>query len=128
MFRPPLFCLNESFMAIKVTNQSRIARETKADFLFVDDEGEQKTEQIRVEYYSLSPAESRKYREGLKGEAYWSDVLLPILKALPDLEGEDGGPFAVTKENLETINGTNLQAIVKAIEEDANRPKSQKTT
>lgn len=114
---------------IKVTNQSKIARETTAPFLFVDDEGKQHTEKIRVEYYSLSPAESRKYRESIGSkDAYWSDVLLPIVKALPDLEGEDGGPFVITKENLETINGTNLQAIVRAIEEDTNRPKSQNAT
>lgn len=113
-------------MPIKVTKQSKIARSTTAPYLYIDDEEKQQTEQIRVEYYSLSVAESRKYRESLgTKDPYWSEVLLPILKALPDLTDDAGEPFTITKANLEKINGTNLQAIVRAIEEDANRPKSQ---
>jgi hypothetical protein len=111
--------------------QGRIVRETTAPFVMVID-GEQKTEQVRVRYYSLSTKESRdQAKEAEKnsdGVTYWSDILFPVLESLPDIvDDKTGLPVTITKKLLENINGMNLRAIFQAIQEDAiPKPKSTK--
>lgn len=123
---------------IKVTaNGQRNVRECTSQFEYEED-GEQKTDEIRVRYFSQTVAELKqlrldalaKFNAAKKGKAaetefpWVSNTLAKRLESLPDLEGEDGKPFAITVENLDTLSIINLRAIEAAIEEDV-RPKSQ---
>ena len=106
------------------SSQGRIVRETTAPILIVE-KGEERTETIRVRYYSLSIKEGKEYRKKLEeggGESYWSDLLFPIVAGLPDIVDGKGKPVKVTLDVLESLNSLNLQAIHKAIQEDL-RPK-----
>ena len=103
--------------------QGRIVRETSAPFLYIDDEGKQTIEPLKIRYVSLSTAEQAAQKEKLRasdaagGVAYWSDILLPIIESFPELIGDDGLPVPITKELLDNINGVNLQSIFNAIRE-----------
>jgi hypothetical protein len=105
-------------------NQGRFVRETTAPFVIVED-GEQRTETIRVRYYSRAVKESRAIQAGLAakekaagGSLYMSEILLTVLAELPDFVDEKNKPAKVTAELLDSINSVNLNAIQQAIAED----------
>jgi len=103
-------------------NQNKIVRETVAPFIHFE-KGEEITEQITVRYYAFSIAEGRQFRqqiEDIGDDATWADHLLPMLDSLPDMVDDKNKPVRITKEFLESLNSLNLQAILKAIKEDAS--------
>lgn len=110
-------------------NQGRFVRETTAPFIIVED-GVERTETIRVRYYSRSIKESRALQNALTtkeksgGSLYMSEILLPVLAELPDFVDDKGKPAKITAEFLEQINALNLNGIHKAIAEDL-APKAQ---
>lgn len=103
-------------------NQGKIVRETIAPFI-INEGGEETVEQIVVRYNSFSINEGRAFRraiEDIGDEATWADTLLPMLDSLPDFVDDKNKPVKITKEFLEGLNSLNLQAILKAIKEDAS--------
>jgi len=125
---------------ITVTTSKPTVRETKADYQFTED-GEMKTESIRVQYYSFTTKRLKEMRSDVKakldaGEALWhSDTLADQLHGLPDLVDEKKRPCFVPHEGdeqkrikaiefLDTLIVGNIDAIKKAIDEDVS-PKEQ---
>ena len=104
-------------------NQGKIVRETTAPFIDVDEKGEETTEQIVVRYFAFSISEGRAFRreiEDLGDEATLGDTIFPMLHSLPDFVDDKDKPVKLTKEFLDSLNSINLQAILKAIREDAS--------
>lgn len=109
-------------------NQKALVRETTAPFSYIE-KGAEKTEEIRVRYYALAISESKAYVERINKlgkAALWTDLLEPLIESLPDFVDATEKPVKVTKEFLSNFNTINLQAIHRAIEEDLNRPKSER--
>lgn len=107
------------FSQITTGQRSRLIRETTAPFIINDKAGE-RTETIRVRYYSLSIKESKEFTKELarKDNLYVSDLLLPIIAELPDIVDDKGKPMKITQDVLDSLNTLNLRAIQKAIETD----------
>lgn len=125
---------------------TKLVRETTALYEYTDEKtGEQKTEDVRVRYYSFSIYESQKMLEQLqaifdaavkkKGLVWDEQALLFSLDSLPDIEDakgnpiksafdNDGSPAPEWRETFESISIVNLRAIKKAIEVDL-LPKEQ---
>lgn len=111
-------------MPIKVGNE-RTVRECLAPYTYTVD-GKPVTEDIRVEYYSLTIEEMKAYRKDLEAKIaenpeaviWMSETLAPRLHALPDLTDAKGKPFEITLANLEKVPLENLDAIKTAIDED----------
>jgi hypothetical protein len=108
------------------TASKRLVRETKCPFLFVDDNGEERSEDIRVRYYSLTVGEMREFGRRVDehgSEMYVTDLLMPLLESLPDIVGDDEKPLPITLELLDSFSGVNVKAIHRAIQEDIAGPK-----
>lgn len=110
--------------------QKPITHECTAPFVHADDSGEVKTHQIRVRYRSLTTQEIKARRAELierqktdpNDLVYLSETLAKRIESLPDLIGEDGQPLEITEQFLESLLVENLQAIDKAIADDASSP------
>jgi hypothetical protein len=118
---------------IIVSATKRTVRETTAPYEFTDEDGNPKTEDVRVQYYSLTIKDIKADQDEIKAKAkkdpngtYWlSDELAKRIHALPDLADEDGKPFPITAKSLEEcVAVTNLRSIKAAIEKDI-APKEQ---
>lgn len=115
---------------IKFHPERKIIRRCTAPFEIVNDKGETETHQITVEYYSLSTSKIKEMRESVDkrikdGDPLWySDLLSERLHALPDLVDGKNKPYKITLAFLESLDAGNVEAIVKAIDEDG-RPKAQ---
>lgn len=120
---------------ITINPTQKTVRETRAPFEY-EHEGRLETAQIRVRYYSATTKELKEDYEQAKiaieearkkneSAVFWnSETLARRLESLPDLVDQDGKPFEITLDFLESLDARNVGAIVKAIEEDQN-PKSK---
>lgn len=117
-------------MKIKHNPNARIVRTTTAPHEYVDEQGENATADITVEYYSptLDDLEqSRMKVEEAGGSIQWlAGELAERVHRLPDIVGEDDKPVKITPEFLRTMTMKNLFAIQTAINEALN-PKSDGT-
>ncbi len=112
-------------MPIKVGAESRTIHETTAPYQHMVD-GSLETSDIIVQYHSQTTAEIRQRRadmtarlaEDPEAVVWLSETLAASLHALPDLTDSKGKPFAITVENLDTIEVPNLEAIKAAIDKD----------
>lgn len=109
---------------IKLDAKERTIRECKAPYQFTE-KGELKTEEIRVQYYSLKIKELKDYFAEIEAKAkdaetivWLSETLAKRIHALPDILDDKDKPIAITIENLDKIDIPNLEAIKKAIDED----------
>lgn len=121
-------------MAIKVKKDVRTIRETTAPFQYNGDDGELKTEDIRVVYYSPTTQQAREIQEEMRKRMenkdemvawYVSDTLIRRLHSLPDLVDEKDKPYKITQEFLDSLDTVNLNAINDAITEDITAGKPQ---
>lgn len=122
---------------IRVT-AARTVRETTAPYEYTDENGETKTEQIKVRYFVRTAKEAREWREEMVRRfeeskanpdappffVYHMDTLAERLESLPDLADEKGKAFPITSEALGMLSTRNLEAIHDAIEADT-APKEQ---
>jgi hypothetical protein len=124
---------------ISVNTKKRIVRETSAKYEYLGEDGEVKTADIRVQYYSSTTKELKeKYaeaeakinaaKESGAPVVFWhTDELAARLAGLPDLVDEDTKkPFDITIEFLDALDPKNVRRIAEAIREDEN-PKSDGT-
>lgn len=108
--------------------QGRLTREVVVPFVYRDENGEEKTDDIRVRYWSFSIAETREYQSKLEAmqrgdiASSLADILALLIAELPDVVDDEGNAVPVTPELLSQINIINLRAIDKAISDDL-RPK-----
>lgn len=98
-------------------SQGRIVRETTCPFITVED-GEEHKQEIRIEYFALSIAESAQHRQTMGDDTTWNELLAPLIKSLPDFVDEKDKPVKITKEFLAEFNTLNLQAMFQAITRD----------
>lgn len=132
-------------MGIKVTGE-RVVRATTAPYIYRGEDGNETTTDIAVQYYSSTTGymkqqweeAKRKQTEALAkakktkspGESddidmsWYTDELVKILFALPDLDDADGKTFAITVENLDKLDIRNVKAIRQAIADDIDAKKS----
>ena len=83
---------------INYDSERKIIRTCSAPFEFVDEKGELKTEEIRVEYYSLSTKKLKEMREAAEArqkanpdEPQWfSEIMAGRIHSLPDLADKKG--------------------------------------
>lgn len=108
-------------------------RKTTSDWIVAVENGEEKPEKITVEYYPLTVKElkqrqtdlARQKEENPEAVIWISDLLLPRLKALPDLYDPTGEKqIELTLDWLEAQDIRNLKNIQEAIERDES-PKSK---
>lgn len=112
-------------MTIKIDPNLKTIRECTAPFRHTVD-GELQTTEIRVQYYSLTIRELKKYRADLEAKiesdpetVIWlSETLAPRIHGLPDLTDADGKALPISIETLDTIALENLEAIRVAIDKD----------
>lgn len=106
------------FSTLKST-QERMVRETTAPFI-IREKGAEKTETIRVRYFSLTVRESREFRAAFddREDMYLSDILAPVIESLPDFVDDKDQPIEITAAALEDFNAINLRAIQEAIHKD----------
>jgi hypothetical protein len=118
---------------IKVNPKNRTVRECTAPYEYTNDKGETVTEQIRVRYFSRTIVEAKENYAELQKLAtedperiVWTSETLVRrgLESLPDLSDEHGKPLTITVENLDKLEGRNLDAILTAINNDT-APKEQ---
>jgi hypothetical protein len=108
--------------------QQRLTREVEVPFIIRDENGEERTENVRIRYYSFSIRETREYQKRVEnlqangGTGSLGEILAYMIAEIPDLVDDDGNPVPVTPELMEQINVINLRAIDRAISEDI-RPK-----
>lgn len=111
--------------------ERKIVRTCTAPFEFINDSGTLESREITVEYYSLSTkrlkemrdAAAKRLKDNPDEPAWYSDILVERIHALPDLCDKKGKPHKITAEFLDTLDLRNLEAIRVAIEEDI-RPKA----
>lgn len=120
-------------MPITFDRNRKTIRRTTAEYQFTDDNGEIRTEEIGIEYYSLTTAaikrqierDLQRQKDNPDEPSYYTDILVDRLHALPDLiDPETKKPIEITVENLDAMALENLTAITDAIKNDAD-PKSQ---
>jgi hypothetical protein len=128
-------------MGIRVTGE-RTVRETTAPYIYKDEKGKEQSSDIAVQYYSSTTgymkqqwAEAKQKQAKAKTKAakdaddlemsWYTDELVKVLFALPDLEAADGGTFEITVENLDNLDIRNVKAIRQAIADDIDAKKSQ---
>lgn len=103
-------------------------RQTTADWLIFEND-EERTEQIRVQYYPLSVKDLKDSQDVKADEKLWlSDVLIKRLHALPDLCDETEKPIEITLEFLETQSVQNLKNVFEAIDAHENPVKKKQTS
>lgn len=107
-------------------NATPTVRECKAPYEYEDGNGKLVTKEIRVRYFSRTVAQLKRMQAAAKARAeddpdaivWLSDSLLERIESLPDIEGPDGQPLAITIENLDLLDTKNLKAIGDAIDAD----------
>ncbi|MFN6963960.1 MAG: hypothetical protein ACK4S4_09360 [Pyrinomonadaceae bacterium] len=110
---------------LKIKASQRVVRETTAPFEYSDN-GETKSVDIRVRYYSPTIKDLHDHRREVQtrqeeqpdNPMMLSDVLARRLESLPDLSDDKGKPIKITVAALEEISIRNLTAIQRAINED----------
>mgnify|MGYP003594762879 CR=1 FL=1 len=110
---------------IKIDAKKRTIRETTCPFHYSEN-GELKSEEIRVRYYSFTwneiQAEHARIAELIKNDplaTVWpNETLAERIAELPDLQDAKGKPFVISAKTLGDLDTKNLDAIKKAIDED----------
>ncbi len=122
---------------ITIHEDRKTVRRTTATYEQIDDDGNVTQSEIRVEYYSYTTARLRaivaeRQQRLNDGEALWHvDALVDQLHGLPDLVGTKGKPLFIPHNGdekkrtasltfLDSLDVQNIEAIKKAIDEDAN--------
>lgn len=121
-------------MAIKLNPKERAVRQTECDWEYEED-GEIKTEKIRVLYYSPTVADMKadkaemdaRLKEDPDAIIWNSEFLVKRLHSLPDLVDEKDKPHPITVELLDSFTTKNLKAIKDAVD-GAIAPKEQPAT
>jgi hypothetical protein len=96
---------------------SKTYRQTNSDWL-VCENGEEKIENIRVQYYPLTVRDLKEAQDKPADEKLWlSDVLVKRLHGLPDFVGDDDAPIEISVEFLDSQSIDNLKRVFDAINE-----------
>jgi hypothetical protein len=106
---------------------SKTFRQTTAEWEVFED-GENKIENVRVQYYPLTVKDLKDNQDNPEDEKLWlSDVLLKRLHALPDFCDDEEKPIEIKLEFLDNQSIDNLKRVFDAINQHES-PSQKKAT
>lgn len=111
-------------MKISAKTLTNRTRTVLASIVFLGEDGEQQTENLRIVYQALSIAAARELEAMNKEISDETDrvifQLTHLIQSLPDVVDEAGDPVKVTKDFLEALDVQHLKTISEAIASDLN--------